>query len=60
MFKIPKDRILCDKIFKHLQYYHESELNIRNYFDRNTADKLISDLRRDILQKIEDLILNDE
>lgn len=60
MFKIPRDRILEDKIYKHLQYYHESERNIRNYFDSNTADNLLSDLRRDILQKIEDIILNEQ
>ena len=58
MFKIPRDQILCDNVFKHLQYYHESERNIKNYFDPNTADKLLFDLRRDIIQKIEDIIIN--
>lgn len=59
MFKLPKDKILCDTIFKNLQYYHESERNIKNYFDDRTSKVLISDLRRDILQKIEDIIIND-
>jgi hypothetical protein len=60
MFNIKKDKILCGDIYKQLQYYHQSELNIRNYFDRETADKLINDLRKNILDKIEEIILNEE